>query len=184
MSGWGARQFHDLQLALGAFDDKEVARLVALFVDDSVTRPDAVDPRTGLDVLKLLQRKRCISLVQDVAEALLAHGGDSVVLRHRYALALVDHIRTAAAESLLAALPLEAHSTDTEVQGAVGRVHKQRYVTSGPAAGARRVEDLAASVEAYGAAYRSPIGATAGRTTTTASTPPRCCTAQPSDSPT
>ena len=96
MSGWGARQFHDLQLALGAFDDNEVARLVALFVDDIVTRPDAVDPRTGLDVLKLLQRKRCISLVQDVAEALLAHGRDSVVLTHRYALALVDHNRTAA----------------------------------------------------------------------------------------
>jgi hypothetical protein len=105
-------------------------------------------------VLKLLQRKRYIVLVQDVAEALLAHGLDTVALRHRYALALVDNDRTAAAEALLRALPPEARSTDTEVQGAIGRVHKQRYVTSGPAAGPGRADDLVAAVDAYCAAYR------------------------------
>ena len=106
-------------------------------------------------MLKLLQRKRHIRLVHNVAEALLAHGLDTVALRHRYALALVDHDRTAAAEALLAPLPPEARETNTEVQGAVGRVHKQRYVTSGPAAGERRAKDLARAVAAYAAAYRN-----------------------------
>ncbi len=154
MAGWTAEQFAELQQAVSEFDHNEVTRLAALFVDDIRSRPDPVDAKTGLGVLRLLQRKRYIRLVHNVAEALLAHGLDTVALRHRYALALVDHDRTAAAEALLASLPAEARETDTEVQGAVGRVHKQRYVTGGPAAGDRRADDLASAVTAYAAAYR------------------------------
>jgi hypothetical protein len=153
MSGWEAQQLGELQQAVGEFDHNEVERLVAVFVDDVRTRLSPVDARIGLTMLKLLQRKRYIALVQNVAEALLAHGVDAIALRHRYALALVDHDRTAAAEALLATLPLEARDADTEIQGAIGRVHKQRYVTSGPAAGTRRTDDLAAAVAAYTAAY-------------------------------
>lgn len=155
MSHSALQQFAELQQAIGAFDHDEVRRLVALFVDDVRTRPDPVDASTGLTVLKLLQRKRYIALVQNVAEALLAHGVDTVAVRHRYALALVDHDRTAAAEALLGSLPSGARDAETEVQGALGRVHKQRYVTSGPAAGMRRAEDLAAAVAAYEGVYRN-----------------------------
>jgi hypothetical protein len=154
MAGWTAEQSAELRRAVGEFDHNEVRRLAAVFVADVRSRPDPVDAETGLEVLKLLQRKRYIRLVHDVAEALLAHGLDTVALRHRYALALVDHDRTAAAEALLARLPLEARTTDSEVQGAIGRVHKQRYATSGPAAGNRRAKDLAEAVAAYAAAYQ------------------------------
>jgi Trypsin-like peptidase domain/Tetratricopeptide Repeats-Sensor len=151
-----AQRLHDLRQALEAFDRTAVTRLVGAFIADIRTRPDPVDPGLGLDVLRLLQRKRRIRMVQDVAEALLAHGlADDVALRHRYALALADHDRVAAAESLLATLPPEVRATDPEVQGAIGRVHKQRYVTAGPAAGARRAEALRASVAVYEAAYRA-----------------------------
>jgi hypothetical protein len=131
-----------------------VQRLCRQFVDDVRRRPEPIDPGTGLAVLKMLQRKRHI--VQDVAETLLAHGlDDMVAIRHRYALALVDHDRTAVAEALLAALPTEVRRTDTEVQGAIGRVHKQRYMVSGPAAGPRRGVDLGLAVDAYAAAYHN-----------------------------
>jgi hypothetical protein len=155
MAGWTARQFAEMQQAVSEFDHNEVQRLAALFVNGIRSRPDPIEAKAGLAVLKLLQRKRYIRLVHNVAEALLAHGLDTVALRHRYALALVDHDRTAAAEALLMSLPAEVRETDIEVQGAVGRVHKQRYVTSGPAAGERRAQDLAEAVAAYAAAYRS-----------------------------
>jgi S1-C subfamily serine protease len=155
VTGGDGDQLGKLRKALAEFDHVEVQRLSAAFIEEVRTRPDPVSPEIAFTVLKLLQRKRYIVLVQDVAEALLAHGLDTVPLRHRYALALVDHDRTAAAEALLAALPAEVRSSDTEVQGALGRVHKQRYVTSGPAAAADRAADLAAAVEAYGDAYRN-----------------------------
>lgn len=155
MTDWNEEQRQALRTALEEFDHQQVQRLCRLFINDVRQRPEPVDTEIGLAVLKMLQRKRHITLVQDVAETLLAHGLDTVALRHRYALALVDHDRTAAAEALLAALPAEVRRTDTEVQGAIGRVHKQRYVVSGPAAGARREADLNRAVDAYGSAYRS-----------------------------
>jgi hypothetical protein len=155
MTGWSGEQREALRRALKEFDHQQVQLLSRQFMEDVRHRPEPVDAETGLTVLKMLQRKRHITLVQDVAETLLAHGLDTVALRHRYALALVDHDRTAAAEALLASLPEDVRRTDTEVQGAIGRVHKQRYVVSGPAAGARREADLHLAVDAYASAYRN-----------------------------
>src|SRR5262245_349797 len=143
MTGWGPGDLQVLREALGEFDHARVRLLCHQFVDHLRSRREPLPAQAGLAVLKMLQRKRHITLVQDVAEALLAHGTDSVGVRHRYALALVDHDRTTAAEALLTQLPYEVRRTNTEVQGAIGRVHKQRYLTSGPVAGRERKKDLA-----------------------------------------
>jgi hypothetical protein len=142
-----------LREAAAEFNAVELDRTCRELIADARTRTDPVDTTTALDVLKLLQAQRQISLVQDVAEALLAHGVDNVEVRHRYALALLDHDRTAAAESLLRTVR-GAGQASTEIAGAIGRVHKQRYLTSGPAAGQQRAKDLGQAIEAYGATYR------------------------------
>jgi hypothetical protein len=155
MTGWRDDQLEALHRALTDFDHLQVHRLCQQSIAEVRSQPGPIDPEVGLSVLKMLQRKRYIGLVQDLAETLLAHGlHEEVAVRHRYALALVDHDRIAAAEALLAVLPADVRRTDTEVQGAIGRVHKQRYVITGPAAGSRRAADLGLAIEAYAAAYR------------------------------
>jgi hypothetical protein len=159
MSTWDAAELAALQRALDDFDQRKVHVLCRRFVDHIKAGPGPASSSTGLPVLEMLQRKRYVGLVQDVAEALLAHGTDTVEVRHRYALALVDHDRTAAAEALLTQLPEQVRKHDSEVQGAIGRVHKQRYVTSGPAAGRHRELDIAHAIDAYLQAYRhDPVG--------------------------
>lgn len=142
-----------LRKAATEFNTVEMQKTCAQFILAVRQRNVPVDAATALQVLKILQSKRQISLVHGVAEALLAHGVDSVEVRHRYALALLDYDRTAVAESLLRTLPKGARM-DPEVTGAIGRVHKQRYLTSGPAAGRQRTTDLRKAIEAYEATYR------------------------------
>lgn len=145
--------------AVNDFRRAEVERICHELVAQIHERAEPVDTTTAVDLLKLLQRKRHIGLVHEVAEALLAHGADTVEVRRRYALALLDNDRIAVAEALLASLPEPVRRTDPEVLGAIGRVHKQRYLTSGPATGATRASDLAAAIQAYATAYRADPGA-------------------------
>lgn len=154
MTDWGVDQQLALDTALREFDRLTVSRLCQQFIDHVHGRPDPVDLQVGRTLLKKLQRKRHFPLLQDVAEALLTHGLDRVTIRHLYALAMIDRGRTVAADALLSALPEEVRNTDSEVRGAIGRLHKQRYISSGPAAGQQRADDLAAAVEAYVDAYR------------------------------
>ena len=61
----------------------------------------------------------------------MAHGSDTVEVIHRHALAVLDHDRIAVAKILLAPLPAGVRQSDFEVSGAVGRVRKWGYLTSG-----------------------------------------------------
>lgn len=139
--------------AVDAGQHEDVERLTRRLVLSLRSRDVALAPAPSCAALVLLQRKRYVSLVQLLAEALLANGSRTVEVVHRYALALLDDNRVAAAEGLLGTLTSDERAGNAEVAGAVGRVHKQRYVLSGPAAGRRRTGDLASGVESYGRAY-------------------------------
>ena len=142
-----------LDAAASQFKVAELADTCRQLVEDAKQRPDPVEYETAKAVLKLLQGRRRSSLVQDVAETLLAHGIDTPRIRHACALALLDQGRTAAAQSLLLGIQGGSPFMRTEIEAAIGRVHKQRYLTTGPAAGDLRERDLAQAVERYRAIY-------------------------------
>ena len=112
------------------------------------------DPISVVALLRVLQRKRFVGQVQELADALLTRSPGNVDVVHRYALALLDTGRTAAAEALLDTLPAEVRSEHLEVAGAVARVHKQRYLTSAPGTASSLDQDLRDAIEVYLKAYR------------------------------
>ncbi len=155
MTSWGTDERLALDTALREFDHGRVRELARAFAASVRAAADPPAARDALEVVRKLQRKRYTDQVHHVVEAVLAAGCDTVDLRHRYALALLDADLVAAGEALLQQLPPDVRSGDTEVAGAVGRVHKQRYVTAAVAGGRQRTEDLEAAVDVYGAVHRS-----------------------------
>lgn len=152
--GWTSEQRESLRRALAEFDDTRAQILCRAFIDEVRAGSDARDPAAGLDVLQLLQRKRKTTLIEDVAETLLAHAPDSTAVRHHYALALLDDDRTAAAEALLTQAVSLDTGADGELQGGLGRVHKQRYIRTGQSVGGRRENELSAAIDTYLTAFR------------------------------
>jgi hypothetical protein len=84
LTGWSDDRQQALRTALNEFDHLEVQRLCRQFMDEIRRRPELADAATGLTVLKLLQRKRNITLLQDVAETLLVRAAEDAVVLPDY----------------------------------------------------------------------------------------------------
>jgi V8-like Glu-specific endopeptidase len=153
MESWTEADRARLADALRTYDRRQVTASVDRFTE--VARFRGGSPALlgeALWVLKQLHGKRYVGLVQSLAESLLRNGLDDPDVRHRYALALLDDDRLAAAEAVLRRLPPRVIQNDPEVRGAIGRVHKVRYLTG------RSEGDLGEAVSWYRSTYdRDPV---------------------------
>lgn len=154
MESWTEADGARLEEALRTFDRRQVAASAERFAE--VVRFRGGTPAMlvqAVDVLWQLHGKRHVRLVQSLAEALLRNGLDHPAVRYRYAVALLDDDRVAAAEAVLRRLPPAVIQHDSEVRGAIGRVHKARYLTG------RAEGDLGEAVAWYRSTYdRDPVG--------------------------
>ena len=147
MTTWGAREQAALASALDEFDDALVRDLCAQYVD--AMRAGAATVRQGEVVLRYLQRKRRTSDLSSVAEAILAWAPAEPNVVHRYSLALLDEQRPVAAEALLSSVVTDSATAGPELQGAIGRLHKVRYVTPGLVPESSRPDELRAAIDVY-----------------------------------
>lgn len=152
MGAWRREDQLALDRAVRSFDHPRVRELVRTYAAHARAASSPVDARNAAALVRKLQRRRYTLEVQYAIEALLVGGCDTIELRHRYSLALLDDGLVAASEALLQQLPPDVRRTDPEVAGALGRVHKQRYLMQGSVAGRR--DELAAAVEVYLQTYR------------------------------
>jgi len=118
------------------------------------------------EVMQGLRRKRLFAEMLEVGEALMQQQEVKVpplvepVVRRQYAQALIERGQLSAALSMLqTVLPhCAAGSPDeAEVQGLIGRVHKQRYVGISSSGNAFRAGTLRAAVTAYLDVYRPDV---------------------------
>lgn len=153
MDSWTDADRSRLAEALRSFDRRGVTAAAERFAAVAESRrANRVLLDQGLEVLHRLHRKRYVDLVQWLAESLLRNGFDHPRIRYRYALALLDDDRLAAAEAVLRRLPNEVLRGDSEVRGAIGRVHKVRYLTG------QDESDLGEAVRWYRSTYlRNPF---------------------------
>ena len=153
MESWTDADRARLEEGLRTFDRQAVAAAVERFTEVARFRGDGpVMLGQALEVLGRLHAKRHIASVQSLAEFLLRNGFDHDEVRYRYALALLDDDRVAAADAVLRRLPSRVIRTDSEVRGAIGRVHKIRYLTG------RSEGDLGEAVAWYRSTYdRDPV---------------------------
>jgi len=125
----------DIAAAVGAVEEKVWA---------GVVQPEQVD-----EVLAELQRQRQVQHVIDIADAATAVGSITTSGRRRYGQMLIESGALHAAELACAELLDLAEDAKErgEALGLLGRIRKQRYVTS------RRPLDLLGAVAAYQFAY-------------------------------
>jgi endonuclease G len=104
--------------------------------------------------LAKLRAYRQFSLMRRYAESVLGSGNSDFRVRRQYGQALIELGEYSDAEKVLEGIIAEAPPTDSEwaeAKGLIGRVHKQRYVNSPTAPGARA--ELERALEAYGAVF-------------------------------
>ena len=125
-------------------DIADAVRAVQMKVWGGKVEPDQVD-----EVLAELQRNRHVQHVIDIADAATAVGSITPAGRRRYCQMLIESGALHAAELGCAELLDLAEDAKErgEALGLLGRIRKQRYVTS------RRPEDLIGAVAAYQFAY-------------------------------
>jgi hypothetical protein len=125
----------DIAAAVGAIEEKVWA---------GALQPGQVD-----EILAELQRNRQVQHVIDVADAATAVGGITTAGRRRYCQMLIESGALHAGELACAELLDLAEDAKErgEALGLLGRIRKQRYVTS------RRPQDLIGAVAAYQFAY-------------------------------
>ena len=142
----------ELQQALEADDPGRLDQAVDELASQIATQadPDAA-ASTALDALKLLRRNRKFPAMLRVAEGGFRAGIQNATMTRFYAQALIEEGLLGAALATLGQLRQNPGGEADEVEGLIGRVHKQRYVTDPPGAGAER--DLRAAIDAYLAPY-------------------------------
>ncbi|HEU5113947.1 MAG TPA: tetratricopeptide repeat-containing protein, partial [Acidimicrobiia bacterium] len=125
----------DIAVAVGAIEGK---------VWSGKVQPDQVE-----EVLAELQRQRQVQHVIDIADAATAVGSITTSGRRRYCQMLIESGALHAGELACAELLDLAEDAKErgEALGLLGRIRKQRYVTS------RRSEDLIGAIAAYQFAY-------------------------------
>lgn len=149
----------DIRQAARLLDREEVSALCRQLIAEAHRHrlPDG----SGVDVLKVLQRKRYFSLLQEVAEALIQTDQATLGVRRRWVQSLIDQNKLD--EALLAAERL-IHDTagdkdeHPEARGLKGRALKQRYIVSCEQGARRDEEALRHAVRTYADAYYEDPG--------------------------
>ena len=136
-----------LRSSLDAGKPEDIAAAVGVVkgkVWSGTVQPDQVD-----EVLAELQRQRQVQHVIDIADAATAVGSITTSGRRRYCQMLIESGALHAGELACAELLDLAEDAKErgEALGLLGRIRKQRYVTS------RRSEDLIGAIAAYQFAY-------------------------------
>ncbi|HVF15186.1 MAG TPA: serine protease [Acidimicrobiales bacterium] len=143
----------EIQSALGADNPERLGRAV----DDLAARMARADPEearsTAIEALRLLRRRRQFRNMLRVSEGAFRAGVESAAVSRFYAQALIEEGILGAALAVLAdARQVAADEEEAaEVEGLIGRVHKQRYVESPDSAGAEG--HLRAAIRAYRTSY-------------------------------
>ena len=153
-----AAEVQRLEQALAALD-RDAARsacdeLVRLVRDSD----DLLDQGEVSRALGAVRRARRPELLQQLAEALLEAGSPVAAVARPYAQALVDQGVHEAARAVVHGLLLSGAAAEDEVleaRGLLGRVAKQRFLSCGPDAPARRAALLAEAVGHYRAGYEA-----------------------------
>ncbi|HVH26187.1 MAG TPA: serine protease [Vicinamibacterales bacterium] len=143
-----------LDAALRGFEWARAETLCDELVRAIRRSPIRLPPDVGR-CLSLLRRKRRFGCIARVAEAAIHIGEASVDIRRQYAQALIDQGLLVAAEHVLRdTIPTAGDDPELfELQGLMGRVYKQWYVTA-PVGAVRRRETLEQAVEWYLRPYR------------------------------
>ncbi|MBV9924796.1 MAG: trypsin-like peptidase domain-containing protein [Acidobacteria bacterium] len=127
-----APSFEDeLKAALDVFDWSAAADICDRLVRRIHDEPQGFPEGRARTCLSLLRRKRLFKLVTQVAEALLASGRRTPLIRRQYAQALIDRGLFNAPELVLQSVLHDSHldeQEEKEARGLMGRIYKQLYV--------------------------------------------------------
>jgi trypsin-like peptidase/tetratricopeptide repeat protein len=145
-----------LERALGGFEWTRVETLCDDLVR-AVRTSHAPEASHLARLLWLLRRKRRFRCITRFVEAAIHVGEDSAGIRRQYAQALIDQGFLVAAETVLRNTLAEAPGPPElfEVQGLMGRIYKQWYVSAPSGNARRRLETLQQAVDWYSTAYRA-----------------------------
>jgi hypothetical protein len=146
----------DLDGALLRFDRQEAGEVCTRIIADLRRGGPALGEADAVRVLRLLQRTRCFSLVQRVADAMVHGGLDRPVVRRYYAQALIDQEMPTAGLSILNELVASTadENEKLEAKGLIGLAYKRLYVATGDRPGGHQ-EYLDRAVAAYHEVYRA-----------------------------
>ena len=144
-----------VERAVAAFDHPRTTQLCEVLIAQVRASDEPFPELPARRVLSALRRKRQFQLMARVADALIASGRDDMVIYRQYAQALLDQGLTGAGLGVLAAGMVAGDDVGelAELQGLVGRAHKDRYVVTDAAAGRRRMLHLERAVQAYHEAW-------------------------------
>jgi V8-like Glu-specific endopeptidase len=144
-----------VQQAVAAFDHPRTNQLCEVLIARIRSTDEPFPELPARRVLSALRRKRQFQLMARVADALIASSRDDMVIYRQYAQALLDQGLTGAGLGILAAGMAAGDDVaeQAELQGLIGRAHKDRYVATDAAAGRRRTLHLERAVHAYHQAW-------------------------------
>jgi Trypsin-like peptidase domain len=144
-----------VERAVATFDHPRTNQLCQELIARIRSSDEPFPGQLAKRVLAALRRKRQFQLMARVADALIASGRDGMVIYRQYAQALLDQGLTGAGLGVLAAGMAAGDDLDelAELQGLIGRAHKDRYVATDAAAGRRRTLHLERAVAAYHQAW-------------------------------
>ena len=144
-----------VERAVAAFDRPRTTQLCEVLIAQVRSSDEPFPELLARRVLSALRRKRQFQLMERVADALIASGRDGMLIYRQYAQALLDQGLTGAALGVLAAGMAAGDDLgeQAELQGLMGRAHKDRYVATDVGAGRRRRLHLERAVDAYHQAW-------------------------------
>jgi hypothetical protein len=123
----------DLKAVLDRFDWSGAAEICDSLVRRIQEEPEVLPVDRAKKCLSLLRRKRLFRLVTQLAEALLASGQRTPLIRRQYAQALIDRGILVAPELVLQSILQDSQldqGEEKEARGLLGRIYKQLYVNA------------------------------------------------------
>lgn len=133
MASERASSLKSIQMAAESGHPELVREAVGLLLDDLRRSGTSIDPARIANTLGFLRRHRQFDGMQRFADGLIRCGHRTPTVYRQYAQALIDGGLLSAAEEILrVGLTLVSYGTpeNAELQGLMGRLHKQRFVES------------------------------------------------------
>lgn len=150
-SGAEPHLVEDLHRALVDLDMTRAVGLCSEIASHLLADPRPAHRDVAERALRMAAGKRLNPQTMGLGEALIGAGYDEPLIRHRYALALIDSGYVAAASDLLSGTSAALSPEESaEIEGARGRIAKERYLSG---CGATAGRWLADAVRCYHAVY-------------------------------
>jgi V8-like Glu-specific endopeptidase/tetratricopeptide (TPR) repeat protein len=152
--------FDRVSQALAAFDWDAAERICLRGTDSLLARLDSATvpfpSRDGLQLLKILRRRRRFELMARVADALLRAGAQDAEVQRQYGQALIDQGNLSVAETVLQGMLTRPDAPGRELDealGLMGRIYKQQYVNARDPSNARQQQNLSKAIAFYFRAF-------------------------------